>query len=72
MTRLGLSILRQATEPITAWDIAFQMLSERTLNRDDQKLLRVMRSRIACALRLQRDKNGVRSEPGPGNTCYGH
>ena len=66
MTRLVLSILRQASEPLTARDIAFQLLTERALNRQDQRLLRVMRSRVACALRLQRDKGVVRSEQGPG------
>lgn len=66
MTRIVLSILRLASEPLTARDIAFQLLTERALNRDDQKLMRVMRSRVACALRIQRDKGVVRSEQGPG------
>jgi hypothetical protein len=66
MTRIVLSILRQATEPLTARDIAFQLLTERALNRDDQRLLRVMRSRVACALRLQREKGVVQSQQGPG------
>ena len=66
MTRIVLSILRQASEPLTARDIAYQLLTERALNREDQKLLRVMRSRVACALRIQREKGVVRSEQGPG------
>jgi hypothetical protein len=66
MTRICLSILRQASEPLTARDIAFQLLTERALNRDDQRLLRVMRSRVATALRLQRDKGVVQSQQGPG------
>jgi hypothetical protein len=66
MTRIVLSILRQAAEPLTARDIAFQMLTERAMNRDDQRLLRVMRSRVATALRLQRDKGVVESQQGPG------
>jgi hypothetical protein len=60
MTRICLSILRQASEPLTSRDIAYQLLTERALNRDDQRLLRVMRSRVACALRLQRDKGVVK------------
>lgn len=66
MTRICLSILRQAAEPLTARDIAYQLLTERALNRDDQRLLRVMRSRVATALRLQRDKGVVQSKQGPG------
>ncbi len=66
MTRVVLSILRQASEPLTARDIAYQLLTERALNREDQKLLRVMRSRVACALRIQREKGVVRSDQGPG------
>lgn len=66
MTRIVLSILRQASEPLTARDIAYQMLTERALNRDDQRLLRVMRSRVATALRLQRDKGIAQSQQGPG------
>jgi len=66
MTRIVLSILRQASEPLTARDIAYQLLTERALNREDQRLLRVMRSRVACALRIQREKGIVCSEQGPG------
>jgi hypothetical protein len=66
MTRICLSILRQASEPLTSRDIAYQLLTERALNRDDQRLLRLMRSRVATALRLQRDKGVVRSIEGPG------
>jgi hypothetical protein len=55
MTRICLSILRQATEPLTTRDIALQLFIERALNRDDQKLLR-----------LQRDKGKVICDPGPG------
>jgi hypothetical protein len=66
MTRICLSVLRQASEPLTSRDIAYQLLTERALNRDDQRLLRVMRSRVATALRLQRDKGVVKSAQGPG------
>lgn len=66
MTRLCLSILRQAAEPLTARDIALQLLTERALNREDQKLLRLMTKRVGVALRLQRDKEVVKSSEGPG------
>jgi hypothetical protein len=54
MTRICLSVLRQASEPLTSRDIAYQLLTERALNRDDQRLLRVMRSRVATAPARQR------------------
>ena len=42
MTRICLSILRQAAEPLTSRDIALQLLVERALDRNDQRLLRLM------------------------------
>lgn len=66
MTRIILSVLRQASEPLTSRDIAVQLLIERALDKDDQKLIRVMRCRVATALRLQRDRGVVRSIQGPG------
>lgn len=66
MTRICLSILRQATEPLTARDVALQLLTERALNREDQKLLRLMTKRVGVALRGQREKGAVKSDQGPG------
>lgn len=66
MTRIVLSILRQAAEPLTTRDIALQLLIERALDRNDQRLLRIMTKRVGVALRGQRDKSLVRSEQGPG------
>ena len=66
MTRICLSILRMAAEPLTARDVALQLLTERALNREDQRLLRLMTKRVGVALRLQKDKGVVRSEQGPG------
>ena len=66
MTRICLSILRQASEPLTSRDIAVQLLIERALDRDDQRLLRLMTKRVGVALRGQRDKGAVRGEEGPG------
>lgn len=66
MTRLVLSILRQASEPLTTRDIALEMLVTRALDRSDQRLLRLMSKRVGVALRLQRDKGVVRSEHGTG------
>lgn len=66
MTRLCLSILRQATEPLSTRDIALQLLIERALDRNDQKLLRLMIKRIGVALRRQREDNVVQSFEGGG------
>jgi hypothetical protein len=66
MTRIVLSILRQATEPLTSRDIALELLVERALDKNDQRLLRIMTKRVGVALRGQRDSRVVRSEQGPG------
>lgn len=66
MTRVVLNILRGSSEPLTTKDIALQMLVERALNRDDQRLLRLMTKRVGVALRRQKDNNIVRSQQGPG------
>lgn len=66
MSRLVLSILRTAKEPLTTREIAAQMLLERAMDAEDVKMLRVMTRRVASALRDQRDKGRVESEDGPG------
>lgn len=66
MSRIILSILRQASEPLTTRDIAVQMLLERALDRHDLRLLRLMSKRVAVALRGQRDNGVVVSDQGPG------
>ncbi len=66
MTRIVLSVLRQASEPLTTRDIALQMLIERPLDKSDQNLLRLMTKRVGVALRLQRDKGGVSADQGHG------
>lgn len=66
MSRLVLSILRQSKEPLTSREIAAQMLLERAMDADDQKMLRIMTKRVSTALRDQRDRGRVTSEDGPG------
>ena len=66
MSRVVLSILRQAAEPLTTRDIALELLVSRALDKDDQRLLRLMTKRVGVALRMQRDKGAVRSDQGPG------
>lgn len=66
MSRIVLSILRQAAEPMTTRDIALEMLVSRALDKSDQKLLRLMTKRVGVALRIQRDNGVVKAEQGPG------
>ena len=66
MTRIVLSILRQASEPLTTRDIALELLTTRALDKSDRRLLRLMTKRVGVALRGQRDKGAVQSEQGPG------
>lgn len=67
MSRLVLSILRQARDPLTTREIAAQMILERGLDAGDRKLLPLMVRRVGSALRHQREKGLVESTEGPGN-----
>ncbi|WP_197018417.1 hypothetical protein [Sphingomonas sp. URHD0057] len=66
MSRLVLSILRTSKEPLTTREIAAQMLLERAMDAEDQRMLRVMTKRVGVALREQRDKGRATSVDGPG------
>src|SRR3954467_10215728 len=66
MTRTVLSILRQAVEPMTTRDIALEMLVNRALNSDDQKLLALMVKRVGVALHRQRNTRAAPPTNGPG------
>lgn len=66
MSRLVLSILRQAAEPLSTRDIAVEMLITRALDKNDQRLMRLMTKRVGVALRGQRDQGRVRSIDGTG------
>lgn len=66
MTRVCLSILRMATEPMSTRDIALEMLVTRALDPKDQRLLRLMTKRVGVALRGQREAGVVKSVDGPG------
>jgi hypothetical protein len=63
MTRMVLDILRQAAEPMTTRDIAFQLMVERALDNNDRRLLNLMDKRVGVALRYQRV---AVSSQGPG------
>jgi len=65
MSRMILSILRTAKEPLTSREIASQMILERGLAMDD-KLLRLMTKRVSTALRERRDRGQAASVQGPG------
>lgn len=66
MSRIVLSILRQAAEPMSTRDIALEMLIERALDQSDRRLLRLMTKRVGVALRGARDQGLTRSTHGTG------
>lgn len=66
MSRIVLSILRQASEPLTSRDVAVELLITRAMDRSDLKLLRLMTKRVGVALRTQRENGSVRSDQRPG------
>lgn len=66
MSRIILSTLRQASEPLTSRDIAVQLLIERALDKSDLRLLRLMTKRVGVALRIQKENGAVSSDQGPG------
>src|SRR5260370_12230702 len=63
MSPIILSVLRQASEPLTTLDIALQL---RALDKSDLRLLRLMTKRVGVALRGQRENRVVRCDQGPG------
>lgn len=67
MAKAVLGVLRRASEPLTCRDIAFQIMVERGVDTDDERLLNLMRARVATALRHQRNKGLAVSRPGPGH-----
>lgn len=66
MTRICLSILRMASEPMTSRDIALELLVARAMDNNDQRLLRLMSKRIGVALRRQREEGLVVSSQSAG------
>ena len=59
--------LRQSHDALTTREIAAQMILERALGAEDQKLLNLTVRRVGSALRHQRDMGWVDSSDGPGN-----
>lgn len=66
MSRLVLSMLRQARDPLTTSEIAAQMILERGLDAGTEAVPLMVR-RVGSALRHQREKGLVASSDGPGN-----
>jgi len=71
MSRLILSILRQAIEPLTTRDIALQLLIERALDKSDQRLLRLMTKRVGVALRASGKTALCGAIKDPDSICCG-
>ncbi len=66
MSRVAVSILRQATEPMTTRDVALELLITRAMDPSDRRMLRTMMRRVGSALRMQRENGSVRSTQGAG------
>lgn len=66
MSRLAIDTLRQAREPLTARDVAINLMELRGLDQADPKLLRKMTKRVGAALRHAKDKGVTQASQGPG------
>jgi len=71
MTRIILSILRQAAEPLPTRDIALQLLTERALDKQDQRLLRLMTRRVGGEPYGGNAEASYGPRKGQGSTSYG-
>jgi hypothetical protein len=58
--------MRQASKAASPVAIALETRIERTLDKSDPRLLRMMTKRVGVALRGQRESRAVRCGPGPG------
>jgi hypothetical protein len=67
VTRVVLTALRKATEPLTSRDIAMILMRERGLNADDKELSVIMVKRVCACLRVHRQKGLIRTAPIAGN-----
>lgn len=70
MTRVAIDILRQATEPLTARDVALNIMELRGMDLKDAKLVRKMTKRCGAALRHARDKGITEASQGNGQFMY--
>ena len=66
LSRIVLDELRRATKPATSRDIAYTVMSARSLNTADERLLKLMAKRVGACLRHQRSQGVVKSDQGPG------
>jgi hypothetical protein len=71
MSRIILSVLRQASEPLTTRDIALQLLVERALDKSDLRLLRLMTSGSESRSGARRKTALSGAIRGRGSTCFG-
>ena len=66
MTRLILSILRKAAEPLSTRDIALEVMLYKQLDTSNAKAVITMRKRVNTALRVKRRDGLLRSMQGAG------
>lgn len=62
VARIVLGALRGSSTPLTTKDITIRVMSERNLNLNDKKLVRIVSKRAGACLKHYRNKGMVRSE----------
>jgi hypothetical protein len=62
VARIVLGALRDTATPLTTKDITIRVMSERNLNLNDKKLVRIVSKRAGACLKHYRNKGAVRSE----------
>lgn len=65
-SRLILSLLREAGEPLSHREITQRVMTARGLNLADRALCQTMRDRVGASLRGMRERDAVKSEDGKG------
>jgi hypothetical protein len=68
VSRIVLSILRDAKGPVSTPDLALHIMEDRSLNTADKRLVTIIQKRVGACLRNLRIKGLVRSEQPPGNS----
>jgi hypothetical protein len=66
MSRAVRDILRLGGQLMSTRDLAIVYMSDRGMDVDDGRMVRLLSKRIGCCLRGKRDQQLVMSEPGPG------
>ena len=66
MSRYVLGVLREAKGPLSTVEVAQRFMSDREIDADDRRAVRLATKRVGMTLSHQKVKGTVRSLPGPG------